>query len=55
MKTHAEKRVKIVEKATAFHNFYLMFFYPKNTISCGLFSLPTKHIVLALIPLQLRF
>jgi hypothetical protein len=49
MEIGAEKRWEIIKKQAAFHNVYLRIFCQKNTISCGLFSLPTKHIVLALI------
>jgi hypothetical protein len=38
---------KIVEKSPILHNVYLRDFWPKNTISCGGFGLPTKHIVVA--------
>jgi hypothetical protein len=36
---------KIIEKQAIFHNVNLTFFSTKNTISCGIFSLPTKPIV----------
>ena len=34
-----------IEKIASFHNAKLRFFLLKNTISCGLFSLPTKPVV----------
>jgi len=39
---------RIVEKAPVLHNIYLRIFWAKNTISCGGFDLPTKHIVVAI-------
>jgi hypothetical protein len=41
---------KIVEKLPVLHNVYLRNFWLKNTISCGGFDLPAKHIVAANIP-----
>jgi hypothetical protein len=37
--------LKNVRKMRLFHNVYLTVFWGKNTISCGGFFLPTKHIV----------
>jgi hypothetical protein len=45
MKIRADKRMKIVKKPAIFHNVYLRFFYPKNTISCVIFSLQAGYIV----------
>jgi hypothetical protein len=44
IKTGAVLTGKKVEKNTAFHNAKLRVFLPKNTISCGSLSLPTKPL-----------